>query len=88
MTTTEVEMVDILFAVGQFLCVVGLLYGLVLTVAHRDCVDDLRAHYDPVAGHDWLEIRTIARVADARSRLSGRHAAGFRSGGADSTLQS
>ena len=49
-------MVDFLFALGQFFCVLGLIYGLILTIAHRDCVDSLRPHYDPIVGHDWLSI--------------------------------
>jgi hypothetical protein len=52
-------MLDFLFAVGQFLCLLGLLYGLILTVVHRDCVDSLRRHYDPIIGHDWLSIERI-----------------------------
>ena len=55
-------MVGFLFAVGQFLCVLGLLYGLILTIAHRDCVDTLRAHYDPIAGHDWLSFTIVERT--------------------------
>ena len=50
-------MVDFLFAVGQFVCFIGLLYGLILTIVHGDCVDTLQPHYDPIAGHDWLALR-------------------------------
>jgi hypothetical protein len=45
---------DFLVALAQFACFIGLLYGAFLCLAHHDCVDDLRAHYDPVTGHDWL----------------------------------
>jgi len=50
-------MLDFLFATGQFVCCIGLLYGLILTIAHRDCVDTLPPHWDPIAGHEGLEIR-------------------------------
>jgi hypothetical protein len=56
---TEYAMVDLLFALGQFLSVIALLYGLILTVAHRDCVDEMRSSYDPITGHDWLAIRAL-----------------------------
>ena len=74
-------MVDFLFAVGQFLCVLGLLYGLILTIAHCDCADTLRAHYDPIAGHDWLSItieernRRSPAAAAERARSASRAAA-------------
>ena len=50
-------MLDFLFAAGQFVCSIGLLYGLILTIAHRDCVDTLPPHWDPIAGHEGLTIR-------------------------------
>jgi hypothetical protein len=50
-------MLDLLFALGQFLSVIALLYGLILTVAHHDCIDEMRSSYDPITGHDWLPIR-------------------------------
>jgi hypothetical protein len=50
-------MLDFVFAVGQLLCILGLLYGLFLVLAHSDCVDAMRQHYDPITGHDWLAIR-------------------------------
>lgn len=52
-------MLDFLFALGQFLCVVGLIYGFILVMSHGDCVDSMRAHYDPVTGHDWLTIKAV-----------------------------
>jgi hypothetical protein len=60
-------MIDFLFAAGQFLCFGGLLYGLVLTIVHRDCTDSLGAPYDPLLGHDWLKIEAVphqARIAE------------------------
>ena len=50
-------MLDFLFALGQFVCVLGLIYGFILMIAHANCVDSMRAHYDPIAGHDWLAIK-------------------------------
>jgi hypothetical protein len=47
-------MFDFFFALGQFASILGLIYGFILVMAHADCVDSMRAHYDPVAGHDWL----------------------------------
>ena len=50
-------MLDILVAAGQFLSVMGLVYGVVLTLMHRDCVDALRSEHDPRSGHDRLGAR-------------------------------
>lgn len=61
-------MLDLLFAAGQLLCILGLLYGLFLVLAHGDCVDELRQHYDPITGHDWLELRITRH--DSASRAS------------------
>jgi hypothetical protein len=47
-------MLDFLFALGQFFCLLALLYGLFLVLAHGDCVDEMRQHYDPITGHDCL----------------------------------
>ena len=52
-------MLDFLFALGQFLSVLGLLYGLILVIAHSRYVDAMRPHYDSVIGHDWFAIRTV-----------------------------
>ena len=61
-------MVDFLFAVGQLLCVVALLYGCVMSIVHRDCVDSLRAHYDPIIGHDWLKIVPVSAKSENQHR--------------------
>ena len=61
-------MLDFLFAVGQLLCVVGLLYGCVMSIVHRDCVDSLRAHYDPIIGHDWLKIVPVSNKIEEQHR--------------------
>ena len=61
-------MLDLLFAAGQVLCILGLLYGLFLVLAHGDCVDELRQHYDPITGHDWLQLRIVRH--DSASRAS------------------
>ena len=50
-------MLDFLVAVAQFFCFVGLLYGAFLSLAHADCVDEMRPYYDPIAGHDWLSLK-------------------------------
>ena len=50
-------MLDLLSALGQFVSVIALMYGLILTIAHHDCIDELRSRYDPITGHDWLAIR-------------------------------
>jgi hypothetical protein len=47
-------MFDLLFALGQFICAVGLLCGLILTIVHHDCVEEVRARYNPMAGHYWV----------------------------------
>jgi hypothetical protein len=52
-------MLDFLFALGQFLSVLGLLYGLILVIAHGRGVDAIPPHYDPVIGHDWFAIGTV-----------------------------
>ncbi len=58
-------MLDFLVALAQFACFLGLGYGAFLCLAHHDCVDNLRAHYDPISGHDWLavESETNLRIA-------------------------
>jgi hypothetical protein len=68
-------MLDILLAAGQFLCVMGLVYGVVLTLLHRDCLDGLRAEYNPLAGHDRLGARPARVTATRRPRPLRRPAA-------------
>ena len=46
-------MLDFLFALGQFICVIGLLYGLVLTIVTWKYAGSTECRYDPVIGHDW-----------------------------------
>ena len=60
-------MLDFLFALGQFFCVLGLIYGLILVIAHGDCVDEMRPHYDPITGHDWLTIRIVRDKSASRA---------------------
>lgn len=50
-------MLDFVVALAQFACFIGLGYGAFLCLAHHDCVDDLRARYDPITGHDWLALK-------------------------------
>ena len=50
-------MLDFLVALAQLACFLGLGYGAFLCLAHHDYVDDLRAHYDPISGHDWLALK-------------------------------
>ena len=52
-------MIDFLFAAGQLLCLAGLLYGLFLTIVHRDCTDSLRATQDRDIAQEWLKIETV-----------------------------
>jgi len=47
-------MLDLVVALAQFLCIVVLVYGAILTLLHRGCVDAARATYDPLSGHEWL----------------------------------
>ena len=63
-------MLDILFAMGQFLSVVALLYGLILIVAHGDCVDTLRRHYDPVTGYPSLRISIVRDDSASRASIT------------------
>lgn len=46
-------MLDFLVAVGQFLCFIGLLYGLILTLANWKYAGSTECRYDPIIGHDW-----------------------------------
>jgi len=48
-------MIDFLFAVGQFLCIIGLIYGGLLAAARIDRLENLPAaslKCDPLTGHD------------------------------------
>ena len=67
-------MIDFLFAVGQFLCFAGLLYGLDLTIVHRDCTDSLRPAHDPVARHASLKIETVPYDAGSATQNMMREA--------------
>jgi hypothetical protein len=60
-------MLDFLFALGQFLSVLGLLYGLILVIAHGRGVDAIHPHYDPVIGHDWFAIGTVPHQSASQS---------------------
>ena len=46
-------MLDFLFALGQFICFIGLLYGLVLAIVNYRYAGPDECRYDPVVGHDW-----------------------------------
>ena len=46
-------MLDFLFALGQFLCVIGLLYGMILSIVNWEYSYPTERRYDPVTGHDW-----------------------------------
>ena len=59
-------MLDFLVALAQFACLIGLGYGAFLCFAHHDCVDDLRAHYDPISRHDWLALKPDERELQLR----------------------
>jgi hypothetical protein len=48
-------MVDLLFAFGQFLCVIGLLYGLILTIANWKYAGPVECRDDAVIGHEWCQ---------------------------------
>jgi len=61
-------MLDFLFAVGQFFCVLGLLYGLFLVLSHSDCVDSQRQHYDPITGHEMVRDELTSRAPTAAAR--------------------
>jgi hypothetical protein len=43
---------DFLFAIGQFLCVIGLLYGMILSVVNWEYSDPIERRHDPVTGHE------------------------------------
>ena len=66
-------MLDFLFALGQFFCVIGLIYGLLLAVVHAECVDAMRSSYDPIAGHEWSATRMPDMPAGVTSEY-GDHA--------------
>ena len=46
-------MLDFLFALAQFICVIGLLYGLVLTIVNWKYAGPMECRFDPAIGHDW-----------------------------------
>lgn len=50
-------MLDLLVALAQFACLIGLAYGAFLCLTHHDCVYDLRAQYDPISGPEWLSFK-------------------------------
>ena len=58
-------MLDFLFTVGQFLCVIGLLYGMILSIVNWEYSDPIERRYDPVTGHEGSR-----ETADARLELS------------------
>ena len=58
-------MLDFLFAIGQFLCVIGLLYGMVLSIANWEYSHPIERRYDPVTGHEWSR-----ETADPEFQLS------------------
>src|SRR5687768_16178492 len=65
-------MLDFLFAAGQFLCVLGLIYGLFLVLSHDDCVDSMRRHYDPITGHEMTRDE-LTSAAPASAERRARH---------------
>jgi len=68
----EAGMIDFLFALGQFLCVVGLIYGGLLAAARIDWLEDLPAgslKCDPLTGHDTVSAgKAAAERCSARVR--------------------
>ena len=58
-------MLDFLFTVGQFLCVIGLLYGMILSIVNWEYSDPIEHRYDPGTAHEWSR-----ETADARLELS------------------
>ena len=48
-------MVDLVFAVGQILCVVGLLYGLILTIGNWKYAGPIECRSDSVIGDKWCQ---------------------------------
>lgn len=58
-------MLDLLVALAQFACLIGLAYGAFLCLTHRGIADDLRAQYDPISGPEWLSFKheTELRIA-------------------------
>ena len=63
-------MLDFLFALLQFSCVLGLLYWVILVMAHGDCRDAMRPYYDPIAGHDWLQLRVTGDELASRASIA------------------
>jgi hypothetical protein len=63
-------MLDLLFALLQFSCVLGLLYWVILVVAHGDCADVMGRYYDPIAGHDWLGLREAGDESASRASIA------------------
>lgn len=58
-------MLDFLFTVGQFLCVIGLLYGMILSIVNWEYSDPIELRYDPGTANEWSR-----ETADARLELS------------------
>ena len=46
-------MLDYLFALGQFSCVIGLLYGLILSVVNYKYSSAPEHRYGPATGDEW-----------------------------------
>jgi hypothetical protein len=54
-------MLDFLFALGQFICFIGLLYGLMLSVVNDKYSGAVRFRYDPVTGDDCDRDRDVSQ---------------------------
>jgi hypothetical protein len=59
-------MIDLLFALGQFACVVGLLYKVVLTFASWRETGDFRGGFDPLVGYQ--ADRAVDRFGEVGQR--------------------
>ena len=58
-------MLDFLFALGQFLCVIGLLYGMIVSIANWEYSGSIERRYDAITGHEWSR-----ETGDAKLELS------------------
>ena len=76
----EKLVLDFLFAIGQILCVIGLLYGMILSIANWKYSHPIEPRYDPVTGHEWspetddpefqlsiVPVKSVAMIETARS---------------------
>lgn len=66
-------MIDFLFALGQFICVIGLIYGALLAAGRIDWLEDLPADSfkcDPLTGHDTA---SPGRAAVEQSEADAKH---------------